>query len=318
LSIRLTKGIENYSRNSERSSIVTIGTFDGIHLGHQEILRRVMIAREDSGNESILVTFHPHPRMLVTPDNVPLLLTTIEEKEQFIPNFFEGDVLVLDFNTKLQNMSAERFVKEILLDKLKMKKLIVGYDHAFGKNRGGSIVQLNELGAELDFKVEVVGPVLYEGQRISSSQIRRAMTDGRFDDVLKYLGHPYAIYGTVEKGIGLGKKLGYPTANIKYNTRKLLPAQGVYACRALVDDTRYNGMMFIGTNHFNPQKQISVEANLFDFQSDIYGKDIHVCPTSFIRENRRFDSTDALVRQIEKDKKEVLKINEMEKTNANS
>jgi len=313
LNVAFVHGLEDYGSPNDRPSVVTVGTFDGIHQGHQEILRRVLVAADELDLEPILTTFHPHPRVVVTPDSPPSLLTTIEEKEQFIPTYFRGTALVLEFNAALMNMSARSFVEEVLIGRLGMRKLVVGYDHAFGKDRGGSIVELRRLGKELDFEVEVVGPVLVDGERVSSSTIRRMMQAGEFADALKFLGHPYGIFGTVERGIGLGRKLGFPTANVKYNPRKLLPVEGVYACRAQVGQERHDGMMFIGRNHFNPEARITVEANLFGFDEDIYGREMLVCPLRFLRPNRRFDSTDLLVEQIELDKKHVMRIFQQEK-----
>ncbi|HOP06802.1 MAG TPA: bifunctional riboflavin kinase/FAD synthetase [candidate division Zixibacteria bacterium] len=315
MSIEFIHGLDQFKRSGDRSAVVTVGTFDGIHLGHQEILRRVLHNSKNGEFDTILVTFHPHPRVVVTPDSAPRLLTTLQEKKRWLPDFFRGTVLVLDFDDALKSMEAEQFVKEILLKRLGMHKLVVGYDHAFGKNRSGTIVELNRLGKVMGFEVEVVGPVLDGETRISSSLIRRTLAEGDFADALRYLGHPYAIYGTVEKGIGLGRKIGYPTANIKYGERKQLPAEGVYACKVLIDGKRLDGMMFIGRNHFNPGSKVTVEANLFDFDADIYFHDIAVCPTHFLRKNRRFDSPEALVAQIEFDKKEVLRIIQQEMRN---
>ncbi|MCK4301143.1 MAG: bifunctional riboflavin kinase/FAD synthetase [candidate division Zixibacteria bacterium] len=313
MSIKIIRGLPGYQRPSGRPVVATTGTFDGIHRGHQEILRRVLAAGEATGYAPVLVTFHPHPRMLVTPDDAPLLLTTIEEKEQFLPDFFRGTVLVLDFTSELMSFSAEQFVRDILIDKLGMKKLVVGHDHAFGKNRSGSADELAALGKRWGFDVEVVGPVMLDNQRISSTYVRTLLREGRVDEAVRVLGHPYAIYGTVEKGIGLGHKLGYPTANLRCNPRKLLPRQGVYACRVRVRGLRENGMMFIGRNHFNPQERVTVEINLFDFDEDLYDTDITVCPVRFVREGRKFESTEALARQIRKDKDEIVKIIQREK-----
>ncbi len=293
--------------------IATIGTFDGIHRGHREIFRRVREQSERENARAVLITFHPHPRVVVTPDNVPLLLTTIEEKEKFIPDFFDGKVLVLDFNEELKNMPADRFVRDILVDRVGIRKLIVGYDHALGKNREGNIAALQALGAKYGFEVEVVGPVVEDGQPVSSSRIRRALQESRFDEAIRLLGHEYAIYGTVVRGIGLGRKLGYPTANVAYNQRKLLPHEGVYACFAQIGDEEFDGMMFIGRNHFNPNAGVTVEANLFDFDRDIYGQEMIVYPIRYVRMNQRFESKEALVEQIGKDKEIVLNILKQEK-----
>jgi riboflavin kinase/FMN adenylyltransferase len=315
LTTTFLRGIDNYSKSSDHAVIATIGTFDGIHLGHQEIFRRVRQQSKQQDVDSVLITFDPHPRVLVSPDNIPMLLTTIEEKGKFIPHFFDGKVLILEFTKQLMNMAAEDFVRKILVDIVGIKKLIVGYDHAIGKNRTGNIPALRAMGAEMGFEVEVVEPVLIGGRPVSSSRIRDAISSNHYPDALKMLGHDYAIYGTVMKGIGLGKKLGYPTANVNYNLRKLLPGEGVYACWAQVNGEVCHGMMFIGRNHFNPEDRISVEANLFKFDRDIYEEEITVYPTHFIRENRKFDSTEALVEQISLDKQHVLQIIKKEQIN---
>ncbi|MEW6050993.1 MAG: bifunctional riboflavin kinase/FAD synthetase [Candidatus Zixiibacteriota bacterium] len=305
---RFVRGLANLGPRPESGAVVTIGTFDGIHRGHQAIFARVREAGKVTGLESILVTFDPHPRVVVQPERPPRLLTTIEEKEQFIPCFFEGRVLVLAFDQVLMNKSAEQFVKEVLIAGIGVRRLIVGYDHAFGKNRTGNPAELKRLGQEYGFEVEVVEPVMVAGMAVSSSRIRKAFDSGRFDEAVRLLGHDYAIYGTVERGIGLGRKLGYPTANVHHGAAKLLPTEGVYACRVQVEGEEFKGMMFIGRNHFNPAGRITVEANIFDFDRDIYDEEITVYPTRFVRENRVFPSTGDLVQQIEKDKQHIMGI----------
>jgi len=300
LSVEFIRGLERYSKNSNAPVVATIGTFDGIHRGHQAILKRVQEISATTSAQSHLITFHPHPRVVVTPDDAPLLLTTIEEKEHFISDFFDGRVLILKFDRKLQEMTFQRFVKEVLVDKIGVKTLVVGYDHALGRNREGKISQLTNLG---------------KGNPVSSSRIRKAILADGYAEAMELLGHDYAIFGTVKRGIGLGRKLGYPTANLRYNERKLLPPEGVYTCRVLIGDVKKNGMMFIGHNHFNPEEGMSVEANLFDFDSDIYDQDITVYPACFLRKNQKFESTDQLVHQLEIDKKNAIDIIEKEKTN---
>ncbi len=309
-------GIENFSRSPDRPTVATIGTFDGIHLGHQEILRRVHLASEETRLDPILVTFHPHPRVLVSPDDVPLLLTTIEEKEKFIPDFFDGTVLVLDFNEKLMNLKPAEFVKDILVESVGVKKLIVGYDHGLGKDRKGTIPELKKLGMKFSYEVEVCGPIMIDGEAVSSSRIRRAMMQNRYQEAIRLLGHEYAIYGPVERGIRLGKKLGYPTANVRYNPRKLLPPEGVYACWTEIAKECYESVMFIGRNQFNPKARVSVETHLLDCDRNLYGEEVTVYPTHFIRKNRRFDSPEQLARQIGKDKEIALQILQKEKQHA--
>jgi riboflavin kinase/FMN adenylyltransferase len=302
------RGIEEFKSTHENGAVATLGTFDGIHRGHQQILCRVRDYAMVNNLQPVLVTFHPHPRVVVSPKNTPMLLTTIEEKEKFIPDFLEGRVLVLEFNEELKNMSAEDFVKNILVDVVNVKRVIVGYDHHFGRDRSGNIEALKGFGEKYGFDVEVVPPVIVDDQPVSSSRIRRALESGEFNEAVRLLGHEYAIFGTVERGIGLGRRLGYPTANVKYSPRKLLPTEGVYACWVEVAGESKCGMMFIGQNHFNPVEKLTVEANLFDFDRDIYDEEIIVYPTRYVRANRRYDSTDALVAQIEHDKKKILNI----------
>ena len=256
----------------------------------------------------VVVTFDPHPRVVVTPDNYPMMLTTLDEKEHFLPHFHTGAVVVLRFNAALKNLTAEEFVRQMLVKKLTVRKLIVGYDHAFGKDRKGGTAELRALGKELGFSVSIAEPVLREGTPISSSRIRAALNENRLSEATEMLGHDYAIFGTVERGIGLGRKLGYPTANVCYGKDKLLPYPGVYACRVMVQDDEFMGMMFIGHNHFNEAKPVTVEANLFDFDRDIYDEEIRVVPTYFVREGRKFTSTSELTAQMALDKQQVLRI----------
>lgn len=313
MNTRFVKGLDNFQPVDDRPIAVTIGTFDGIHRGHQQILRSLQEESEECDCAPVLITFDPHPRLLVSPEQIPLLLTTIEEKAKFIPHFFDGTVLVLEFNDRLKEMAAEEFVGQILVDRIGAKKVVVGYDHAFGKNRSGTTAELTALGKKYDFQVRVVDPVMYRGEPVSSSRIRATMRDVDYETAVDMLGHHYAIFGAVERGIGLGRRLGYPTANVRYGPRKLLPREGVYSCRVQLEDECHPGMMFIGRNHFNPQDRITVEANIFDFDRDIYDEEILVFPTHYVRPNQRFTSTKLLVRQLEKDKSNVLRIIEKER-----
>ncbi|MCX6833816.1 MAG: bifunctional riboflavin kinase/FAD synthetase [candidate division Zixibacteria bacterium] len=301
-------GLENLAPFSAGSTVVTLGTFDGIHRGHQAIFARVREVAKNKQLTSVLVTFHPHPRTVVTPDNIPMLLTTIEEKQRFVPCFFEGTVIVVNFNESLRNLSAEQFVKQVLVERIGVKHLIVGYDHGLGKDRGGNTETLERLGQEFGFDLEVVKPVIWNDAPISSTRIRQALTYGKYDFAVELLGHDYAIFGTVERGIGLGKKLGYPTANVKYSQWKLLPPEGVYACWVQLGKEERGGMMFVGQNHFNPVARLTVEVNLFDFDRDIYDEETIVYPTRYVRQNRRFPSTESLVAQIKQDKEQILEI----------
>jgi riboflavin kinase / FMN adenylyltransferase len=300
LNLEIIKGIGHFKGSSE-NGVVTMGTFDGLHLGHQMILRKLMQSSERERLFPLAITFEPHPRVLVTPNAPPPLLTIWEEKVELFSRYMKGHLLVLDFNRELMNLTAEDFIRDYLVTKIGLKRLIVGYDHAFGKNRSGTINDLMELSRKYDFSLEIVDPILVDGKPISSSRIRRAFMEGKFAEGSAMLGHPYSVYGTVVKGIGLGRKLGYPTANLQIGPRKLLPPEGVYSCRVRIDETNYSGVMFIGTNHFNPGAGISVEVNIFDFDREIYGREIFCYPENYLRENRKFGDPDALVAQIKLD-----------------
>ncbi len=279
---------------------VTIGMFDGLHLGHRQIIESVVNDAKQHNRQPAVVTFYPHPRTIVTPNDVPQLLTVPAEKELLFAHY-DLTLLTLQFNETLRNVPAEEFVKTYLLDKLNMKHLIIGPSHTIGKKREGTPEKLAELGKKHGFTVTIVPPVMVGGEPVSSSRVRKAVTDGQFDQVLELLAGEFLVTGTVEKGIGLGKKLGIPTANVAVSDEKLLPDEGIYACFANVDSDKKGGILFIGRNHFNPEPRITVEAHLFDFDRDIYGKTLTVRPVRLIRENRKFSSTNALMEQIRHD-----------------
>ena len=306
MSLRVFKGIDARSGLPKSHTVVTIGTFDGVHIGHQKVLAEVMKQSAASGLEPVLVTFDPHPRALTSPDNVPPLLATFDEKIALISKFFDGDILVLEFNRDLMNMSADDFSRNILSQTLAAKALIVGSDHAFGKNRSGHPKELNDYGKQLGFSVSIIEPAILEGKAISSTRIRQAILGGDLQSATAMLGHGYPIRGAVERGLGLGRKLGYPTANLHIEAIKLLPPQGVYSCCADLDGRKFRGMMFIGDNYLNPERRITVEANIFDFDEDIYDRTLVVYPGFHVRANRRFPSTEELVAQISEDKRTIM------------
>lgn len=257
------------------------------------------------GLPPVAITFDPHPRMIVTPDNPPQLLTTPEEKIEILSERFNGSLVFLKFDDALRNMSAEEFAQEILIGCFNIKALVVGFNHSFGRDRSGTTEQLRSIGGREGFEVEVVGPVKYRNDAISSSRIRRAINAGDLSEALAMLGHPYPIHGIVTKGLGQGQKMGWPTINLDWSNRKLLPQEGVYSCMASVNGNMYKGMMFIGVNMLNPEKSLSVEANLFDFDRNVYEKSVTLYPKHFVRSNARFDSTEELARQIAQDKKKI-------------
>lgn len=307
MNLKIIKGIDNFAETGEEV-VATIGTFDGLHRGHQEILSRLMESAGKLNKEAVAITFEPHPRVLVTPHDPPPLLSTWDEKVKLFSDYMEGRLLVLEFNKQLMNLTAEEFVKDYLIQKIKLMKLVVGYDHAFGKNRSGTINDLMELSRKYSFELEVVNPIIVNGCPISSSRIRRLIRDHKFSQALDMLRHPYPIAGAVIKGIGLGSKFGFPTANIEIHPRKLLPVDGVYSCRIEYNAELYRGMMFIGKNHFDPNREKSVEVNIFDFNKSIYGENIICYPETYVRENRIFDNSAELAEQIGRDKEYIVKL----------
>lgn len=288
--------------------MATLGTFDGFHLGHQSIFDALARQARNLDLPQVAITFHPHPRVIVTPDSPPLLLTTPEEKVDLLSSRFDGSLVFLKFDSQLREMSAEQFAEDVLVKRFGIKALVVGFNHSFGHNRTGTADQLHEIGEQRGFGVEVVGPVTYKDQPISSSRIRRAIREGDWDDAVGMLGHPYPIHGVVTRGLGHGRKMGWPTINLNWEKRKLLPKEGVYSCTASVNGHSYKGMMFVGINMLNPEKTVSVEANLFDFDRSVYEKEATLYPRHFIRANRRFESADLLAAQIARDKRKILEL----------
>jgi len=309
LSLEIIKGIDNYPAE-EAGVVATIGTFDGIHRGHQSILRQLTLSALRRRLKALAITFEPHPRVLVTPDSPPPLLTNITEKARILSDYLDGTLLVLEFNKQLMSLTAEEFTKKYLVDKIKINKLVVGYDHAFGKDRSGTINDLMGLSRKYSFDLQIVDPVIVDGRPISSTRVRRVLTETNINQALELLGHGYPISGKVIKGIGLGAKIGFKTANIELNPRKMLPENGVYSCSAEYKNRVYSGMMFIGKNHFNPDVSKSVEVNIFDFEEDIYDEELFCYPEVFIREGRKFDNKDELAKQLREDKKRVLMLKE--------
>jgi riboflavin kinase/FMN adenylyltransferase len=308
LTLQVYKSIEAYAEEQAGGCVATLGTFDGFHLGHSLIFQGLAEKAQSLDLPPVAITFHPHPRVLVTPDDPPLLLTTPDEKIEILEDRFKGSMVFLRFDDELRKMTAESFAKDILVDRFGIKALVVGYNHSFGHKRSGNIDNLREIGEREDFMLEVVEAVEYEGAPISSSRVRRAVLAGEWDSAMAMLGHSYPIRGRVVKGLDRGKKLGWPTINLSWSQRKLLPPEGVYSCTASVNGNLYRGMMFVGVNMFNPDRTISVEANLFEFDRDIYDEEVTLYPKHFVRPNARFDSAEELAQQIASDKKKILKL----------
>lgn len=293
-----------------RNAVVTSGTFDGVHVGHQKILRRLSeIATKISG-ETIVITFWPHPRHVLKPDDsAHLLLNTFEEKAALLKDQGVHHLLRIPFTKEFSQVTSEEFIKTILVDKIGTKKLVIGYDHRFGRNREGSFEQLRLNGPKYGFDVEEIPRQDVDHVGVSSSRIRTALGEGDIETANHFLGRPYSMNGRVVKGDKLGRMLGYPTANIDVDSHlKLVPAHGIYACLVTIDSMYYKGMLYIGNRPTVDGTKTSVEVNIFDFDRDIYGENLKVDFIATIRKDAHFRDLEALKDQLSKDKEAALKI----------
>jgi riboflavin kinase / FMN adenylyltransferase len=285
-----------------RGAVVTVGTFDGVHRGHREVLREIVARAKRTGRRSVLVTFHPHPLRVVRPDMAPPLLTNPAEKKAFLAESGLEYAVFLPFTRALQEYSARRFVEEILLGRIGMSELVIGYDHGFGKDREGTVDTMRELGAELGFAVDVVDAVSSGDAAISSTRIRRALAAGDVRDAARGLGRPYSIQGPVVHGAKRGRKLGFPTANISIgDPDKLVPLDGIYAVHGWVNGERIPGLLHIGPRPTFRGSPPTIELYLLDWSGDIYGREVRVEFCARIREVLPFSTVEALVEQMRAD-----------------
>jgi len=285
-----------------RGSAITVGTFDGVHRGHQAVLEELRRRAEAAGRPSIVVTFDPHPLRVVRPEAAPRLLTTLVEKKELLAQTGLDYAAIIPFTLALARLSARQFVEEILIARLQLAHLIVGYDHGLGRGRSGDIETLRRLGAELGFAVDVVGAVELDGVAISSTRIRRALEQGDVSTAAAALGRPYSIRGVVVRGEGRGRELGFPTANIEVgDADKLLPLEGIYAVRADLRDERLDGVLHLGPRPTFRDSPPTIELHLFDFDRDLYGEEVRVEFCARLREIRAFGSAAELVAAMHAD-----------------
>jgi riboflavin kinase/FMN adenylyltransferase len=290
---------------AERPSVVTVGTFDGVHLGHREILRRLRARARESGLRPIVVTFRPHPLAVVNPSAAPMLLTPDDEQLEALQIDGPVDVVVLEFTPDLARHTADEFVREILIDRFHVAELVIGYDHGLGRGRQGDAAALQRLGAELGFTVDIVPAALdAAGAPISSSSIRTSIAHGDLQRSAAALGRPYSFAGVVVRGEQRGRALGYPTINIALpSPRKLLPPDGVYAVRARTARGVFGGMMNLGGRPTFGDLERTLEVHLFDATGDWYGERVVVDFVRRLRDTIRFDGLDALIAQLGEDAK---------------
>jgi riboflavin kinase/FMN adenylyltransferase len=313
--MQIYQGLENIPQLPY--TIVTSGTFDGVHIGHQKILNRLqeitLLARQQESQqaESVVITYHPHPRLVLFPTQTDLhLLSTLEEKIALMEKFKINHFLIIPFNKAFAQTSSEDFIQNILIHKLNTKKLVIGYDHRFGKNREGSFEYLHANQHLYPFTIEEISRQDIDNVGISSTKIRHALDEGKIEIANEYLGHIYTLTGKVVKGNQIGRTIGYPTANLEVGDKhKLIPADGIYAVRVIYNTLIFNGMLYIGTRTtLGEDLQRSIEVNIFDFEKDIYGQTLTLEFIGLIRKELKFNSIEEMKIQLAIDKENALKM----------
>ena len=293
--------------DSSEKTIVTIGTFDGIHIGHKKILKNLINTAKKEGKKSVLLTFFPHPRMVLQKDRTILLLNTLGEKSILLKKMGLDYLIIHPFSQEFSRLSALDFVRNILANQLNTSRLIIGYDHHFGKNREGNIHQLREYSLLYDFEVEEIPAQDIDNVSVSSTKIRTALKEGRLKTANNYLGYNYMLNGTIVNGKKLGGKISFPTANLDIKEPyKLIPKTGVYVIKTIINAVLYTGMMNIGFNPTVKGKYQTIEAHLFDFNKDLYGKKVTIELLFFLREEQKFNSIEDLIIQLNLDKVNAL------------
>ena len=290
--------------------MVTIGTFDGVHLGHQAIFNKMKEEAEKIDGETVVITFFPHPRIVLGLDSKNLkFINTQEKKINRIDEAGIDHLVIVSFTKQFAGMSSEEFIRNLVIQKIKPAKVIIGYDHHFGKNREGSLELVSRMGMEFGFEVEAVEAQLAGGTIVSSTKIRDLLHEGRVRQANELLGYEYSITGKVVTGKSIGRKLGFPTANIEISDEyKLIAAVGVYACRVEWMGNMYQGMSNIGFRPTINHGNLTIEVNIFDFDKNIYGEEITISFVERMRDEKKFESLEALTAQLVKDKEATLKI----------
>ncbi len=306
------EGLEEFP--SVPNAVVTSGTFDGVHLGHQKIINRICEIAKSIKGETVLITFWPHPRLVLYPNEHHLrLLSTFKEKKKQLHQSGIDHLVTIPFTKEFSQLTSEEFIQRILVEKIHTKKLVIGYDHRFGKNREGSFDYLKSHSHEFGFELEEISRQDVDEIGVSSTKIRQALEIGDIKTANRYLGRPYELNGFVVKGQQIGRSIGFPTANIYIpSDYKLIPRDGVYAVEIRVEGQMFNAMLNIGNRPTVDGTRKTIESHLFGFQGDLYGKPITVFFREFIREERKFEDLNALKKQLVQDQKSanLLLLNE--------
>jgi riboflavin kinase/FMN adenylyltransferase len=291
-----------------KNAVVTIGTFDGVHIGHRKIISRIKELATASGGETVILTFFPHPRMILHPEDENIkLITTITEKAGLLEQLGVDHLIITPFSRDFSNQSPEGYIRDVLVNKIGTKKIVIGYDHRFGKDRQGGLQDLLAQAPVFGFEVIEIPEQDINDVAISSTRIRTALLGGNINIANECLGYPFFITGKVIRGDQLGRTLGYPTANLMVEERyKLIPSDGIYAVKVNVEGKEYKGMAYIGHRPTVNGMTRNIEVNIFDFSADIYNKELRMEFLHFVREDIKFASLEELVVQLGKDKEDVL------------
>jgi riboflavin kinase/FMN adenylyltransferase len=291
-----------------KNAVVTIGTFDGVHIGHRKIISRIKELATTLGGETVILTFFPHPRMILHPEDENIkLITTIAEKAELLKQLGVDHLIITPFSRDFSNQSPEGYIRDVLVNKIGTKKIVIGYDHRFGKDRQGGLKDLLAQAPVYGFEVIEIPEQDINDVAISSTRIRTALLSGNINIANECLGYPFFITGKVIRGDQLGRTLGYPTANLMVEERyKLIPSDGIYAVKVNVEGKEYKGMAYIGHRPTVNGMTRNIEVNIFDFSADIYNKELRMEFLHFVREDIKFASLEELVVQLGKDKEDVL------------
>ena len=290
-----------------KKTILTLGTFDGVHIGHRKILERITQNTENGEYESLVLTFFPHPRMVLQGDSDVKLLNTLSEKITLLENIGIQNLVIHPFDEAFSRLTAEEFVKTVLVDQFHIQKIIIGHDHRFGRNRTANIDDLIAFGKQYGFEVEQISVQEIDAVSISSTKIRKALLEGNMALANEFLGYNYFISGTILKGKQLGRTIGFPTANLQIDEKfKLIPRNGVYVVKSTINQKTVFGMMNIGFNPTVAGENLSIEIHFFDFDGELYDQKISVSLLEYLRPEQKFDSVELLKQQLEKDRHSAL------------
>ncbi|GET46963.1 bifunctional riboflavin kinase/FAD synthetase [Capnocytophaga felis] len=291
-----------FNFTAEKGSVITIGTFDGVHLGHRKIIKKLVETAKNQDLLATIFTFFPHPRMVVHQDSELKLIHTLDEKKHVLKSLGINQLVVCPFNDSFSKMSAETFVEDLLVKRLKAKKVIIGYDHRFGRNRTADISDMRKFGEKYGFEVEEIPAQEVNEVSVSSTKIRKAISEGDIKTAWEYLGVPFCISGKVIHGLKIGRTISYPTANIQVKeSYKLIPKDGIYLVYSFFNGKKTYGMMSIGKNPTIEGKGATIEVHYFDFDEDIYGNDVTIYFLERLRNEQKFESVEKLKEQLQID-----------------